>query len=120
MSGNGTQERKNNMANIISVGPEVLGEYDIRSLDGAIPSELNLGTIIYYYKTFCYSGSGVIVYKDSNGDCHKSDIEHCSCFGPLEGAWNPLTYTKEQVIDLLGDSEAEVAVRNYLKEDANE
>lgn len=100
---------------VIKVGPDEVDDYDIKQLKGAMPATLNLDVIIYWYEQHIYSGSGVVVYRDSNGDWHKDSIEHCSCFAPFDNAWNPLTYTKKELITILEDNEAGNAIKKALE-----
>lgn len=62
---------------------------------------VEVDTLWTAYEVGDYSGCGYAVYLDTNGDWHCDDLGHCSCYGPFDGGWNGITYTKEEVIELL-------------------
>lgn len=76
-------------------------EYSIKSLFRNKPIDVEVDTLWTAYKVEEYSGYGHAVYLDTNGDWHYDDLGHCSCYGPFDGGWNGITYTKEEVIELL-------------------
>ena len=62
--------------------------------------------VIYHYEEDFYSGSGVIVYLDSDGQWHIDSLG--SCFGPIE-QYNGIGYSLERVVKLLEDKDARYA-----------
>lgn len=80
---------------------EEVGEDAIKALLHNKPVDLEIKSLWTAYETARYSGYGFAVYLDSKGGYHYDDLGHCSCYGPFDGGWNRITYTKGQVIKLL-------------------
>lgn len=83
---------------------ESVGDYSIKYLYKNKPIDVEVEELWTAYESGNYDGIGFAVYRDSNGDWHHDDLGHCSCYGPFDGGWNGVKYTKEQVIDILEDS----------------
>ena len=86
---------------LISLGPDKVSDYDLQYLVESKPISTELRELIYWYETGCYEGHGLVVYFDSDDNWHIDNLGHCSCHGPFDGGWNRITYTREQIIDLL-------------------
>lgn len=89
---------------------ESVGEYSIKCLYKNKPVDTEVEELWTAYETEFYEGYGFAVYRDSNGDWHYDYLGHCSCYGPFDGGWNGIKYTKEQVIEIL---EHKVKINNY-------
>jgi hypothetical protein len=61
-----------------------LQDYDLEKLKSA-----GVETLIYFYGTEPYAGSGKMLYRIGT-QWGTDDLGHCSCYGPLgDGGWAP-------------------------------
>lgn len=61
---------------LYSVGPDELGEWDLKEFPEA-------EYLVYYYESGSYDGSGTALAK-TDGKFYSYNLGHCSCYGPLE------------------------------------
>jgi hypothetical protein len=105
----------------ISLGKTELDEYDFRRLDNGMPTDVRIKKIVYWYEYEDYSGHGVAAYLDNKGKWHVDGLGHCSCYGAFDNGFNPITYTKEQAVELLKKNysreyDGGLIVAKYLEE----
>lgn len=96
------------LGEVIRIGGDELDEYYLNVLVRGVPTGKSITKVIYRYKEDFYSGSGVIVYLDSDGQWHIDSLGHCSCFGPIE-QYNGIGYSLEQVVKLLEEKDERYA-----------
>lgn len=63
---------------VFSVGPDELPEYELPNVEDYI-------WLVYWYENYGYEGSGEAVALDKEGHLQYSRLEHCSCYGAMEG-----------------------------------
>lgn len=93
------------LGEVIQVGGDTLEEYDLEHLISTIPTDRLIKKLVYHYDVGAWSGDGVAVYLDSKDEWHIDNLGHCSCYGPFDGGFNKISYTKEQVLELLRSSD---------------
>lgn len=86
---------------IANVGKDELSSYNFESLNKNRPLDIAIQSIVYSYENGGYDGNGLAVYLDTNGDYHLDELGHCSCYGPFDDGFNKITYTRQQIIELL-------------------
>lgn len=99
---------------IVSVGKDELSEWSLNALNTNRPLDIAIDLLVYAYENGGYDGSGVAVYSDNKGNWHLDEFSHCSCNGPLDGGFNAITYTKEQIFELL-KKRSDPAIYGYEK-----
>lgn len=96
---------------IYNVGKDSLDEYDLEYLD-----EEAYEYLIYNYEVGDYEGDGAAVLKDNNGKFILIDLDHCSCYGPLEERNPKCIYSLDEIIKLLDKRCQDKYDREYVKD----
>jgi hypothetical protein len=58
---------------------------DVSCLLGALGEEKTWRWCVYWYESYGYDGSGMLVACDESGDLYSCDLGHCSCYSPGDG-----------------------------------
>jgi hypothetical protein len=77
---------------------------------------LSITAIIYDYSDYHYTGDGTALFETKDGNWFVHDLEHCSCFGPLDNVKDSMKifYTSDEILEISKNYGLEDLVKTYI------
>jgi hypothetical protein len=86
---------------IIEALQRELEDYELEILNARLDAEI----FVYYYDYESYEGYGIGIWKKGNLYGYHS-MGHCSCYGPVEDNFNPVTpYTESEMDKIIANDD---------------